>query len=194
MKKERLREKTLADIQRSKQSTFDKLPEPKITRIHPNEKSIDIAQLEHIIKDNELVLSVAFRLLPSRKLFSNLMLELYFDNDKLNTYLISIPPSDLLSDQFEFPITLDMKGICPGTHVIKVELLEKWGTNEILTSASKYIMVQYDPSRKEDQYVKVPIVRKIDGAFRIIMPGEKDLYEQLERSHREELKSKKDYW
>ncbi len=195
MKKQRLRQKTLADVSRSKQSTFDKLPQPKAKQpaVHI-EKSIEIAQLEYIIKENELSLSVAFRLLPSKNAFSNLILELHFDDHSLQTYSISVPPSQLLSDELEFPIEMDMAGISPGAHTVKVEIWERWGTGEKLTSASKYVIVHYLPTRKEDRYVEVPIVRRIDGAFRIILPGEKDYYEQLEKSRHQELNSKRDPW
>jgi len=195
-RKQRIRDKTLAEISKSKQSTFDKLPEPKATQPAPRlEKSIEIAQLEYFAKEeDELELSVAFRLSPSKNAFSSLTLELHFDDNKLNTYVISIPPSQLLNDEFMFPIALDMKGIVPGPHTIKVEIYERWSTGEKLTSASKYVIVQHSPVRRQDRYIKVPIVKKIDGAFRIIMPEEQEFYQQLERSRHEEQKNKIDHW
>ena len=193
--KERLREKTLADVNRARQSTFDKLPEPKAPKFASiSNKAIEIAQLQYNIKQNELELSIVFLLLPSKNSFSNLMLDLYFDNEKLQTYTVSIPPTQLLSDELEFPVTLDLQGICPGQHTVKVEIFERWSSGEKLTSASKYVIIDYVPTRKEDRYIKVPIVRKIDGAFRIIMPEEQDLFDQLERSRREELNGKRDHW
>jgi hypothetical protein len=192
MNKERIREKTLVDLKRAKQATFDNLPK---TTEKPNEtkpqKSI-IIQLNHTTKEDELDLAISFRLLPSRMHFSNLLLDLHFDGNKVNSYLIAIPPSRLLSDELEFPIALDMTGIPSGEHVVKVELTEKWETGEILAQASKYVVVQYTPIRKEDRYVKVPLVRKIDGAFRIVMAEEKELYESLEKGHREDLNTKRD--
>ena len=195
MKKQQHREKAIVDVKKNKQYTLDSLPEPKTQqKLSKTEKAIVVAQLAYIIKENVLELSIAFRLLPSQNHFSNLTLELYFDDNKLNCYLISIPPSQLLSNELEFPITLDMEGICPGPHTIKVEMYERWHTGEKLTSTSRYVIVQYSPVRKEDRYVKVPIVRKIDGAFRIILPEEKELYEQLERNHRKEIDSTRDHW
>lgn len=195
MKKQRLREKTLVDIKKSKQSTFDRLPvKAKLPVETKSDKSIVIFQLQHAVKEDELELSIGFRLLPSTLSFSNLMLELHFDNTKLNTFSISLPPSKILGDELEFPLSLDMKGIAPGSHVIKVELFEKWGTGEKLTNASKYVIVNYVPKRREDRYVKVPIVRKVDGVLRIILPEEKELYQELEKSHRKELTSSRDQW
>lgn len=193
MKKRQHREKAIVDVKRNKQYTLDSLPEPK-TQISKTEKAIVVAQLAYTIKENVLELSIAFRLLPSQNHFSNLTLELYFDDNKLNSYLISIPPSQLLSNELEFPISLDMNGICPGPHTIKVEMYERWHTGEKLTNTSRYVIVEYSPTRKEDRYVKVPIVRKIDGAFRIILPEEKELYEQLERNQRQEIASRRDNW
>ena len=192
LKKERIREKTLVDLKRAKQSTFDNLPKtaesPKQAK---PEKSI-IIELGHATKEDELELAISFRLLPSRMHFSNLLLDLSFDGCKVNTYRVAIPPSRLLSDELEFPIALDMTGIPKGDHVVKVELSEKWETGEVLTYASKYVVVQYSPVRKEDRYVKVPLVRKIDGAFRIVLPEEKELYESLDKGHRDELNTKRD--
>jgi hypothetical protein len=194
MKKERIREKTLVDIKKSRQSTFENLPKEviKTTETKPN-KSIAI-QLNYTTKEDELDLSIGFHLLPSRMYFSNLILDLSFDNHKINSYCVSIPPSRLLSDELEFPLTLDMKGIQAGEHVIKVEMSEKWETGEILVHSSKYVVLQYSPIHKQDRYVKVPIVRKIEGAFRIVLPEEKELYRELEKEHQKELNFKKDKW
>jgi hypothetical protein len=192
MKKERIREKTLADLKRAKQSTFDNLPKtPEAPKQDKPEKSI-VIQLTHTAKEDELELAISFRLLPSRMYFSNLQLDLHFDGTKINSYRVAIPPSRLLSDELEFPIALDMAGISVGEHVVKVELSEKWMTGEVLAYASKYVVVQYSPVRKEDRYVKVPLVRRIDGAFRIVLPEEKELYDALDRNHRDELNAKRD--
>lgn len=192
MKRERIREKTLVDLKRAKQSTFDNLPKTADAQKPAKPEKSIVIQLNYITKEDELELAISFRLLPSRMHFSNLMLDLSFDGCKVNSYRVAIPPSRLLSDELEFPIALDMTGIPKGEHVVKVELSEKWETGEILAYASKYVVVQYSPVRREDRYVKVPLVRKIDGAFRIVLPEEKELYEALEKGHRDELNSKRD--
>lgn len=194
MNKQRLKEKTKVDIKRAKQATFDNLPKTAETPKAPKpQKSISL-QLSHTIKEAELELKVNFRLMPSRMHFSNLQLNLFFDNDKVNSYLIAIPPSRLLSDELEYPITLDMTGIPKGEHVIKVDLAEKWQSDEVLTQASQYVVLSYQPVRKEDRYVKVPLVRKIDGTFRIILPDEQELYRKMSELNRKEHASKRDPW
>jgi len=195
MKKQRLREKIHCEVKKAKQSTFDRIPPQKSAdTINNSEKQIIIAPLKYIIKEDELELAVAFRLLPSQLTFSNLTLEIYFNDNKLNTYLISIPPSQLLSSELEFPITLDMKGIQPGEHPIKVDMFERWSTGERLTSTTQHVSVSYTPVHRQDRYVKIPIVRKIAGAFRIVLPQEKKLYDEFQKSRRQELNSKKDQW
>ena len=196
MKKQQLREKTQADVKKSKQVTFDRLPPQKSAHstTSNSEKQILIAQLKHTLNAEELELLVAFQLLPSQRAFSNVTLEIYFNGEKLNTYLISIPPSQLLSSELEFPIALDMKDIQPGEHTIKVEMSERWSTGEKLTSTTQYVIIQYAPVHRQDRYVKVPIVRKIAGTFRIVLPQEKELYDELQKSRRQELNSKKDHW
>ncbi|MGD6852277.1 MAG: hypothetical protein ACQCN6_09490 [Candidatus Bathyarchaeia archaeon] len=195
MKKERIREKTLVDIKRAKQATFDTLPKNTDSPKEPKPEKSIVIQLSYATKEDELDLTVGFRLMPSRMHFSNLLLDLYFDGDKVNSYLVAIPPSRLLSDDLVFPIDLDMTGIQQGEHVIKVELSEKWETTgEVLAQASKYVVVQYSPVRREDRYVKVPIVRKIDGAFRIVLPEEKELYRQIEKEQQRASSAKRDNW
>jgi hypothetical protein len=192
LNKERIREKTLVDLKRAKQSTFDNLPKtPDAPKPQKPEKSI-VIQLTHATKEDELDVAISFQLLPSRMHFSNLLLDLHFDGCKVNSYRVAIPPSRLLSDELDFPIALDMTGIPKGEHVVKVELSEKWETGEVLAYASKYVVVQYSPVRKEDRYVKVPLVRKIDGAFRIVLPEEKELYDALDKGNRSEQFSKRD--
>lgn len=191
MKKQRLREKTQVDINKAKQATFDNLPKTPQTHESKPQKTI-LLHLSHTIEECELNLSINFQLLPSRMHFSNLQLDLYFDNNKVNSYQIAIPPSRLLSDELEFPIALDMTGICQGEHVVKVDLAEKWETGETLTHASQYVVVAYSPVHREERYVKVPIVRKVEGTFRIIMPDEKELYDKIEQGKRQEAASKRD--
>ena len=195
MKKQQLREKTQTDIKRSKQATFSDLRRWEAKALVSEvKKSIAIAQLGHTIVENELELQITFRLLPSKSHFSTIALELYFDNEKLNSYLISTPSSQLLGDDLNFPLTLDMSGICPGSHTIKVEMYEPAGEGKKLTSSSKYVVVEYEPTKKEDRYIKVPVVRKIAGTLRIVLPEEQDMYREMERRQREELASKKDQW
>ena len=194
MKKQRLREKTLVDIKKSKQATFNELPhwEAK-TNNTQTKKSISVAQLSHLMRDNELELSIDFRLFPSKSWFSNVALDLYFDNFKMESYLISVPSSQLLGDELKFPVTLDMKSIRPGDHTIKVEMYEPKG-EEKLYASSKYIIIQHSPARKADRYIKIPIVRKVAGSFRIILPEEQDMLRNIERGKQEEMKSKRDQW
>ena len=192
--KKQLREKTLVDIKKSKQATFNELPhweaEASSTQV---KKAISIAQLSYVMRENELELSIEFSLLPSKSWFSTVALNLYFDNDKLGDYLLSVPSSQLLGDELNFPVTLDMISISPGEHTIKVEMYEP-AKGQKLYASSKYIVFTYSPVRKEDRYIKIPIVRKIAGEFRIILPEEQDMLKDLERSQHEEQKNKRDQW
>lgn len=194
MKKQRLREKMLVDIKKSKQATFNDFPHGEAkTSSSKIEKSISVAQLSHEIRENELELSIDFHLSPSKSWFSNVALDLYFDNYKMESYLVSVPSSKLLGDELKFPITLDMNSIRPGEHTIKVEMYEP-REKEKLYASSKYIIIQYSPDRREDRYIKIPIVRKIAGSFRIILPEEQDMIRDMARSQHEEMKSKRDQW
>ena len=82
MNKERIREKTLVDLKRAKQATFDNLPKTADAPNQPKPDKSIIIQLNHATKEDELDLSISFRLLPSRMHFSNLLLDLHLTATK----------------------------------------------------------------------------------------------------------------
>lgn len=100
-------------------------------------------------KVDELALKVVFRLLPSKTAFSKVRSNLWFDDQQISSVSISIPQSPLAADDFELTPVLDMKGICAGSHTIKVEMCELWSSGEKLSSTSKEVTVEYVPQTRE---------------------------------------------
>ena len=192
----RLREKTLAEIKHSKQTTFDSLPTAKENPSKPqNNKRIIISEISNETKEDDLELKVAFRLVPSRTSFSRVFVELFFDGKKLQCCSVRIPQGALSADELEWPAALDMRGICAGQHVIRAEMYELWNSEEKLTLESKEVKINYVPVRRQDRYIKIPIVKKVEREdLEVVSEPTRDVYRQIEKEQKEELLSKRDEW
>jgi hypothetical protein len=185
-KKDRLREKTRVDIEQSKQTTFDKLPEPPekeaVKLPVQAQKQIEIVEVNTETKEDELKLKIWFRLHPSKTAFSKITADLYFDQHHFHTVPLKIPASSLTKDNLEFNRVLEMTGIAAGPHTIKVEMYEAWGSDEKLTSASKDL-------------IRVPFVKSEARAdVAIVTEAEKSIYRETEEDMKKELMSKRDDW
>jgi len=188
-----------AHIKQFKQTTLDNLPEvPEKEHAEAVEsehkKQILITEIETVKKEDELVLKVGFRLLPSKTAFSKITADMYFDGQNLNSIRICIPQSPLAKDDFELTPVLDMKGICAGSHSIKVEMYGLW-SGEKLAFASKEVTMKYVPKSREDRLIRIPIVKRIAGTdLAILSNAEKDIYREIEETMKKESISKRDEW
>jgi len=199
-KKDRLREKTRVDIEQSKQTTFNNLPQkPDKETIKPtlqNQKQIEIVEVNTETREDELKLKVWFRLHPSKTAFSKITAELYFDQHHFHTVPLKILTSSLTKDDLEFNRVLEMTGIAAGPHTVKVEMYELWSSDEKLTSASKEVIVEYVPVRKEDRHlIRVPFVKSEARAdVAIVTEAEKSIYRETEETMKKEQTSTRDDW
>ena len=130
-KSQRRREKMQNEIKRSKQSTLINYPESHKTKPAKEtapkpKKQIEITHMTSSTWEDELVLKVAFRLLPSRTAFSRVTSDLYFDEQKIDSLNLRILQGPLATDESEFSSTLDMTGIAEGEHMFRVEMYELW--------------------------------------------------------------------
>ena len=113
----------------------------------------------------------------------------------MNTILIAIPQGPLAKDDFELTSVLDVKGVSVGPHIIKVEMFELWSSGEKLTTANKEVSVEYVPIKREDRFVKVPIVKYVAGADLIIVSdSDKGIYHQMEEDIQKEQTGRRDKW
>jgi hypothetical protein len=199
-KTQRLREKIRADVKNSKQATLDTRPEPQRARpakavVPEQKKQIEITEISTTTREDELVLKVGFRLLPSRTVFSRVTSDLYFDEEKIDSLRLRVLQGPLATDASEFSSVLDMTGIGKGQHTIRVEMYELWSSEEKLTSTSKEATIEYVPIRREDRLVKVPTVKSSAGAdLSIISASEKNIYREIEKEMKRESDSRRDYW
>jgi hypothetical protein len=198
-KTQRLREKVRADIKRFKQTTLDNLPESNITKQTngkiEQKKQVEFSELSTSIREDQLTLIIGFNLHPSRTVFSKLVSDLYFDAQKMDSRRLRILPGPLASNNLEFSFALDMTGISPGKHTVKVELCELWSSEEKLNCTFKEVTIDYVPVKREDRLVRVPIVKRVVGADLVIVSEkEKNIYREMEDSAKKETVSKRDGW
>jgi hypothetical protein len=154
-----------------------------------------ITEIGNEAREDDLNLKVAFRLIPSRASFSKITAELYFDRQKLHRCAVRIPQGPLSADELELTAALDMRGISAGKHIIQAEMFELWSSGEKLTCASKEVTIDYVPVRRQDRYIKVPIVKKLAGAdVEVVSEPERNVYREIEKDQKEELMSKRDEW
>ena len=198
-KTQRLREKVHASL-KSGQTTWDNLPAtPKketTTTTEPGlKKQIAVTEIKTETREDELALTVSFKLLPSKKAFSKITSDLFFDGNQLSSRCLSVIQGPLAVDDSEFTCVLDMKGIGAGPHTVTVEMCELWGSEEKLNCTSKEVTIDYVPLRREDRLIKIPIVKSIAGAdLEVASQSEKGIYQEMEESTKKEIASKQDKW
>jgi hypothetical protein len=197
-KNQRKREIVAADVKQAKQSTLEDLSfqfniERSNGAIKPA-KAIMISRIVESTKEDELALKIEFSLLPSKASFSRLCLDLYFEEQLVNSTPLSVQ-SSLLGDSLEFPQFLDMKGIVAGEYLIRVEMYEPWDSGEKLNFASKEIAVQYVPHTRAERLVKIPTVKSVAGAdLTVVSSSAKEIYREIEQDQKQEAISKRDEW
>jgi hypothetical protein len=182
-----------------KQLTLDNLPNAKEEAVQMpvpiHAKRIIITEIDTLTKEDELELKVGFTLVPTKYSFSKVKLDLFFDNQLIKSFSIIIPQSPLAKDEFELKPVLDMKGIPPGNHSIKMEMYELWSSGEKLLQTSKEVTVNYVPLTHKSRLVKVPSVRSFVGTdLTVASESEKDLYRDIEKTTKKEQLSKRDDW
>jgi hypothetical protein len=194
----RLREKTLAEVKQCKQTTFDSLPAVQQKPVQNGEanrhKQIVISEICIETKEDDLDLKVAFRLAPSKAFFSKITADPYFDGQKLHSYAVRIPQGPLSADDFDLPVSLDMRGISAGPHLIRIEMYELWNSTEKLTGSSKEVTIDYIPVHKQDRYIKMPILRNPSGEINVVSESERDLYRETLEDAKKDLTGKRYEW
>lgn len=193
------REKMMIAANQGKQVTLDKLhnlPEKESNKSRERPaKSILIIGIDTITKEDELDLHIEFRLLPSSAAFSKVYADLLFNEQKINTVCLSIRPSFLAKNDFEFTQTLSMKGVGAGSYLIKVEMYELWSLEEKLNLVSKEVSVDYIPQTRESKWVKIPTVKSVAGNdLTVVDDSEKAVYREIDEALRKEEESKRDDW
>lgn len=198
-KRQRVREKVKAEAVGFKQSSIDDIiyqfdVQKSKGQLKPT-KAILINNIATLTKEDELALKIGFSLLPSVSYFSKIKLDLFFQEELLNSVMLGIPQSSLLKGSLEFPQILDMKGIAAGDYLVRVEMYEPWSSGEKLNFTFKEISVHYTPQTREDRLVKIPTVKSVAGSdLLVISSTAKDIYSEIDESQRKESINKRDQW
>ena len=154
-------------------------------------KQIIINSLDSVMNYDEMVLTVEFKLVPSKTVFSKVRSTLWFDDQELKTDLLAIPQSLGDTDEFQLNQKFDMKGISTGVHTIKAELCDIFYP----CSAIREERIDYVPLDRKAAYRKIPIAKKIAGEdFTIISSSDKEIYNGIDKARKNELESKRDKW
>jgi hypothetical protein len=196
---QRLREKVRADAIHSKQTTLGNTlethnTEPPMAAPTQN-KVIEITEIDTSMREDELALKIAFKLLPSRTVFSRVTVDLFFDEQKIDTRRFHILQGPLAADASEFTSVLDMTGASPGHHKLRVEMFEVWSSNEKLNCTSKEVTIDYVPVKREDRAISVRIIKSTASAdLSVVSDVEGSLYREINEEIRREAHSKRDKW
>jgi hypothetical protein len=198
-KNQQKRETIAVNVKQAKQSTLDDLSfqfnTQRSKETAKSTKEIVINRIADRTKEDELALKVEFSLLPSKGSFSRIDLDLYFQENLLKSIPLHIAPSALLSDNLEYPIALDMKGIAGNNYLIRIEMYEPWSSGEKLNFTSKEIAVQYVPQTRADRLVKIPTVKSVPGIdLTVVSSTAKNIYQDIEQDQKKESISKRDEW
>jgi len=199
-KTQHLREKMRKAAKQTKQTTLDNLQSlPKKDSDKPEAKQqpkqIEITDVSNTKCENELVLRVGFKLVPSRTAFSRVTAEMFFDDQKIDSLRLRILQGPLATTESEFSSALDMTGIEAGQHKLKVEMYELWSMEEKLTKTSKEVTIEYIPVKREDRLVKVPVVKSVAGTdLAIVSDTQKNIYREIEADMKKQTISRRDQW
>lgn len=199
-KSQRLREKMSSDVKYSKQTTLGSVQkasknESSKTPGPEQKKQIEITEITISTREDELALTVGFRLLPSRTAFSKVASDLFFDEQKIDFLRLSILQGPLATKESEFSSVLDMTGIPEGKHILRVEMYEPWASGEKLTPTSKEVTLDYVPVKREDRLIRVPIMKSVAGAdLDIVSETQKNIYREIEEDMKKESEGRRDYW
>ena len=183
--------KNLISSKQGKQLRLDVFPSGFQKESPIANKKIVISRIEPVTKYDEMALVVDFRLFPSKVEFSKVRLTLWFDGEEVNSELIRIPQGFGVSDEFQLKLELDMRGISPGVHSVKVELHDLFSPCFDINKKT----IEYVPLDKKASYRKIPIAKKILGSnFVIVSSSNKKIYSDIAKTRKSELNSKKDRW
>jgi hypothetical protein len=204
------REKMRASYETGKQLTLDNLPAepqkkpPEKEELLPSSsaespdkqnKQIIITKIGSVIEENELTLDVEFKLAPDKNAFSKIKSDLWFDEKRTKSVLFDILHSFGTTDEFTLKAVVDLNGMEPGPHAVKVEMYELSSSGQMCAYTLKEATIEYLPQKRESRLKKVPIVKRIEGeGIAVVSDSEKDIYREIEDTMKKDVISKRDEW
>ena len=156
-----------------------------------NLKDVMVTELNATIKRDDLTLEAKFRLSPSKRLFSRIKANLYFDGHCIKTFYLGIPY--YLTRQEEFPLrsVFSFEDINAGSHTIKLEMTGLWPTAG--ASDAKETIIEYKPLVKAVRIRTVPEIKLIEGPSIAVLTDEaKKLYQDMRQRWKRELMAQRE--
>jgi hypothetical protein len=180
-----------------KQLTFDRLPTVATnqdTKRKPViQKHIYITQMETIIRIDELILKIIFKLEPSWRAFSKIKADLFFEDTQISTVSIGVLQGPLGTNELEYSWIIDTKGIAKDIYRLKVDMYETWSSSESLCQTSRELTVNYVPQTRQSRLIKIPFVKKVIGAdVAVVTNQEKQIYTDIEKAVKKEQYNRRD--
>jgi len=156
-------------------------------------KHVTITELNATMKGDNLILDAKFKLKPSRRIFSRIKADLYFDGHHLKSFYLGIPYYFARREEFPLRSILSLEEISAGRHTIKLEMLGLWpsaGPSDI-----KEATVEYQPFVKPPMARAIPIIKKIEGPKIAVVTDEaKKLYQEMKERWKKELVARRERW
>jgi len=156
-------------------------------------KQISISELNATVKADDLIVEAKFKLASSKRIFSRIKGDLYFNGNHVKSFYLGIPY--YLARQEEFPLrsVLSLEEINAGAHTIMLELVGLWPSAG--SSDSKQATFEYQPLAKAIKVREIPKIKKIEGPDIAVLTDEaRKLYEQMKERWKKELVSRRERW
>jgi hypothetical protein len=149
-------------------------------------KAVTIVDLNAKVKKENLTVDLKFRLSPSKRVFSRIKVDLFFDGQSVKSFYVGIPYYFARQEEFPIRSVLSLKQIKAGTHTIKVEMAGLWplaGPSDI-----KETTIKYKPVFKVSKIKYIPTVKRIEGpAIAVVTEEAKRLYQEMRERWKREL-------
>jgi len=156
-------------------------------------KEITITELNATVKIDDLILNARFRLRPSKRIFSRIKADLYFDGHHVKSFYLGIPYYFARQNEFPLRSLLSLEEVSAGSHNIKMEMRGLWPSAG--PSDFKETTIEYQPIVKVRVARKIPIIRKIEGPDIAVVTDEaKKLYREMRERWKKEIRATREHW
>lgn len=146
-----------------------------------------------MIKKRDLVIDVKFKLAPSKRVFSRMKVDLYFDGQCIKSFYVGIPYYFARKEEFPIRSVLSLKQVDSGMHTIKVEMGGLWPLAG--PPDSREATFDYYPIVRVPIVKAVPTVKKIEGpAIAVVTDDVRKLYKQMRERWKKELIARREKW
>jgi hypothetical protein len=149
-------------------------------------KSVSISDLNAVVKNDDLVITAKFKLAPSKRIFSRIKADLYFDGKLVKSFYLGIPYYFAQCNEFPLKAILSLEEINSGSHTVELKMLGLWpyaGPPDC-----KEAVFEYQPLYTAIKIRGIPKIKTIEGpAIAVLTSESKKLYEEMRERWKKEL-------